>query len=187
MSTEDDLDRRFDYLFEPAVVDVTESSTDGEPHTASTPDQQTSVSASKLVPVAIVATTVIAAGVVVALLWPARPGQTDVPTNISTPSTTSATPSLSSAQPPAEPLPTSAENSPPAPPTVGAVVTQSVPAVQAPQAPTTAATVPQGRPPLTPSTRAPISVAPESRAPLPYPPSRDPSRPGGLLGGGGVL
>jgi hypothetical protein len=166
---------------------------DGEPHADSSlgvVDQQSNGAGNKLLPFAIVLTTVIAAGVVVGLLqWPARSSPAQTPKNVTPQPNPSPTQSFSSTPLPAGAPATSAVETRPAPPTPRATVTETVGDVQSSRSPTTAAGVPQVRPPVSPTTRAPISVAPESRAPSPYPPSRDPSRPnGGLLGGiGGVL
>jgi hypothetical protein len=181
VSTEHDLDHRFDYLFEPLTV------VDADLADEDTPQQRAGGGSSKVVPVALVASAVTAAVAIVALLqWPARSNPAIAPTAGDTQSTPSSTQSVAPDSPLVETPVASAVESRPQPqiaPSAGAAPGAG------PQPPATAPSVAASRSPALPSTRAPISVAPSSRTPLPYPnPNRDPSRPhGGLLGGGGVL
>jgi hypothetical protein len=180
VSTEHDLDHRFDYLFEPlAVVDADLAAQDAP--------QQSAGGESKAVPVALVASAVTAAAAIVALLqWPAPSNPAVARTTGDTQSTPSSTRSVAPDPPLVETPVASAVESRPQPQIAPSTGTAPVAGPTQPAA--TAPSAPASRPPALPTTRAPISVAPSSRAPLPYPnPTRDPSRPGGLLGRGGLL
>ena len=188
----EDLSGRFDYLFEP--LDVDESAGDGDDVLPLAPEQSADEnrwSRRAVLTGVVLATLTVAAATVILLLQPAQPTQLIVtPLDASTPSTTVSTamsPALSTAMPT-----TTAQPAPVLPATVSASAVQTSAAVptverQRPpvQEPTTVASEPAPAPmPPPPTTRAPISVSPESRPPFPdqnLPRNND--QRGGLLGG----
>jgi hypothetical protein len=188
----EDLSGRFDYLFEP--LDVDESAGDGDdvfPLAPEQPADENRWSRRIVLTGVVLATLTVAAATVLLLLQPAQPTQLIVtPLDASTPSTTVSTavsPALSTAMPT-----TTAQPAPVLPATVSAPAVHTSAAVptvepQRPpvQEPTTIASEPARAPmPPPPTTRAPISVSPESRPPFPdqnLPRNND--QRGGLLGG----
>lgn len=188
MPREDSLSSRFDYLFEPVDVDesVTDANTPRRPvrggsHRAAPPPSAAPVRMA----FAALVLGALGAAAVLAVLMLQKPSQPGGPGNIGVDSGL---------------LPTTAVNVPtqrviPAPPpavrdtesqTVESVPTQqqSVPESQAPQPTRTSAPrTPEGGATNTPATRAPISVAPESRTPFPNQGPRTGDNGGGLLGG----
>ena len=188
----EDLSGRFDYLFEP--LDVDESAGDGDdvlPLAPEQPADENRWSRRIVLTGVVLATLTVAAATVLLLLQPAQPTQLIVtPLDASTPSTTVSTamsPALSTAMPT-----TTAQPAPVLPATVSASAVQTSAAVptverQRPpvQEPATGASEPAPAPmPPPPTTRAPISVSPESRPPFPdqnLPRNND--QRGGLLGG----
>ena len=188
----EDLSGRFDYLFEP--LDVDESAGDGDdvlPLAPEQPADENRWSRRIVLTGVVLATLTVAAATVILLLQPAQPTQLIVtPLDASTPSTTVSTamsPALSTAMPT-----TTAQPAPVLPATVSASAVQTSAAVptverQRPpvQEPTTVASEPAPAPmPPPPTTRAPISVSPESRPPFPdQNPPRNSDQRGGLLGG----
>jgi hypothetical protein len=186
----EDIPGRFDYLFEP--LDVAESAGDGDDTAPlalapARPDNQNRWSNGILLAGIVLATMAATTAAVVALLQPAQPAQqtiiptdatpvapttstvvaTVMPTMTAAPAPVSgATVSTSAIQPSAA-TPTVAQQRPPLPPPT-----------------TTTASKPAATMPLSPTTRAPISVSPESRAPFP---NQTPQKGGdghpGLLGG----
>jgi hypothetical protein len=187
---------RFDYLFEP--LDVDESAGNGDDVTHQLPEQPDDDSrwSRRIVLTGIVlATLAVAAATVIFLLQPAQRTQLIVtPIDASTPSTpvsTAIAPAMSRALPTSMPT-TTAQPAPVTTATVSAPAVRRstvVPTVepQRPpvQEPTTVASEPSPAPmPPPPTTRAPISVSPESRPPFPdqnLPRNND--QRGGLLGG----
>ncbi len=183
----EDLSGRFDYLFEPLNVD--ESAGDGDdvaPQAHAEPETRNRWS-SRLV-LAGVALATLAAGTAtaIALVQPAEPEpQRLIPGN-DAPLSTTVSPVVST------PVPlTPAGLLPELPATAGTSATRTSAAIppiapQQPslQEPTTVASEPPGTMPPPPTTRAPISVSPESRVPFPNqtPPRKNEQR-GGLLGG----
>jgi hypothetical protein len=192
----EDLSGRFDYLFEP--LDVDESAGDGDdvlPLAPEQPADENRWSRRVVLTGVVLATLAIAAATVIVLLHPAQPTQPIVtPLDATTPSTTVSTaiapavsPALSTAMPT-----TAVQPAPVLPATVSAPAVQTSAAVptverQRPpvQEPTTVASEPAPAPmPPPPTTRAPISVSPESRPPFPdQSPPRNNDQRGGLLGG----
>jgi hypothetical protein len=192
----EDLSGRFDYLFEP--LDVDESAGDGDdvlPLATDQPADENRWSRRIVFTGVVLATLAVAAATVIVLLQPAQPTQLIVtPVDATTPSTTVSTaiaPAMSSALSTSMPT-TTAQPAPVLPSTVSAPAVQTSAAVptvepQHPpvQEPTTVASEPARAPlPPPPTTRAPISVSPESRPPFPdqNPPGNNDQR-GGLLGG----
>lgn len=183
MPGEDNLSSRFDYLFEP--LDVEESVGDIEtPERAADVDEKKGAPAVRLAFAAFVLATLGAATVVALLLLqqpvpPVGPADPPVePDPLLTTAINIPTPAATVAPPP----PTTAESV--APQTIQPVPTQqAVPASPRPtQAPSPRE--PRADTPKPPATRAPISVAPESRAPFPNQgPRTGGGGAGGLLGG----
>jgi hypothetical protein len=192
----EDLSGRFDYLFEP--LDVDESAGDGDDMPALAPEQPDDDkpwSRRIVLSGVVLATMAVAAATVILLLQPAQPTQLIVtPLDATTPSTTVSTaiaPAMSPALSTSMPT-TTAQPAPVMPVTVSAPAVQTSAAVptvepQRPpaQEPTTVASEPAPAPmPPPPTTRAPISVSPESRPPFPNQnPPRNNDQRGGLLGG----
>ena len=180
MPREDSLSSRFDYLFEP--LDVEESVDDAD--VAATEDPKSSRAPVRMAFAAFVLATLGAVAVVAVLLLQ-QPNRSQTPVNLPTD--------------PA-PLPTSVADlptqaatvSPPPPATEDTEAPQTIESVPAPQedvsapeqTPTQAPREPQqGGATKSPTTRAPISVAPESRTPFPNQGPRTGENGGGLLGG----
>src|ERR1700682_542096 len=192
----EDLSGRFDYLFEP--LDVYESAGNGNNAPPLAPEQPADENrwSRRIVPTGVVlATLAVTAATVIMLLQPAQPTQVIVtPLDATTPSTTVSTaiaPAMSPALSTSMPT-TTAQPVPVVPATVSASAVQTSAAVppverQRPtaQEPTTVASEPAPAPmPPPPTTRAPISVSPESRPPFPdQNPPRNNDQRGGLLGG----
>jgi hypothetical protein len=192
----EDISGRFDYLFEP--LDVDESAGDGDdvlPLAPEQPDDDKPWSRRVVLTGVVLATLAVAAATVILLLQPAQPTERIVtPRDASTPSTTVSTaiaPAISPALSTSMPT-TTAQPAPALPATVSAPAVQTSAAVptverQRPtvQEPTTVASEPAPAPmPPPPTTRAPISVSPESRPPFPNQnPPRNSDQRGGLLGG----
>jgi hypothetical protein len=188
----EDLSGRFDYLFEP--LDVDKSAGDGheEPSAAPAADADEGRWSRRIVLTGVViATLAAAAATAVVLLQPAQPApQIITPTDATPSSITVSTPPS-----PAMPAPTPTMTDAPVPVLPATVSTSVVrapgvtPTVQQPpppppQQPTTIASVPPATMPPPPTTRAPISVSPETRTPFPnQSPPRDNNGGGGLLGG----
>jgi hypothetical protein len=177
----EDVSGRFDYLFEPLEVD--ESAGDGDeiaPRTLAEPDDRGRWSSRMVLAGVVLATLAAAAGTAIVLLQPAQPAREIIIPSGSTPPVAST------------PAPTTtAETVPVLPATVSApavLPSSAIPTIAPPQSPqpqpTTVASEPPATMPPPPTTRAPISVSPESRAPFPNqtPPRRN-DEGGGLLGG----
>ena len=188
MLGEEDLAHRFDYLFEPIDVDDADvSSTDDGDRTEviATADDEPSVAGpNRLVLAGIVLATLAAATAtaIVLLQRPAPANRFGTPAN-STP-TLSTTP-VGTRQPIAvSPVPVTTPTSESPHPTT---VTQPPPPPVPPPPPTAATGSSEAPHPST--TRAPISVSPETRQPFPSqnPSHQGPDQPGGLLGGLGRL
>ncbi len=186
----EDLSGRFDYLFEP--LDVDESAGNGGDVTHQVPEQPDDDSrwSRRIVLTGVVlATLAVAAATVILLLQPAQRTQPIVtPIDATTPSTPVST-AIAPALPTSMPT-TTAQPAPVIPATDSAVRTSAVVPTVQPQSPpvqepTTVASEPPPAPmPPPPTTRAPISVSPESRPPFPdqnLPRNND--QRGGLLGG----
>jgi hypothetical protein len=182
----EDLSGRFDYLFEPLDVDNTAGDSRAEDPQAAAADEDEGRWSRRIV----LATLAAAAATAVALLQPAQPAPHVVTPTDATPSSTPISTATSPAMP--SPIP------PPAPPPVAvlpATVSTTVvraptatPTVQQPPPPAQQPTTVPSEPPATmlppPTTRAPISVSPETRTPFPnQTPPRNNDGSGGLLGG----
>jgi cytoskeletal protein RodZ len=192
----EDLSGRFDYLFEP--LDVDESAGNGDDATPQLPEQSEDDNrwSRRIVLTGVVlATLAVAAATVMLLLQPAQRAPLIVipsdATASSTPVTTAVSPAMSRAVSTAMPT-TTAQPAPVLRATVStpAVQTSAVAPTVTPQRPpvqepTTVASEPSPAPmPPPPTTRAPISVSPESRPPFPNQnPPGDNNQRGGLLGG----
>lgn len=180
MPREDGLSSRFDYLFEP--LDVEESEDDAD--VAASEEPQSSAAPVRMAFAAFVLATLGAVAVVAVLLLQ-QPNRSQTPENLPTD--------------PA-PLPTSvadvptqaATEAPPPPAADDSEVPQTIESVPTPQEDVSAPEQTQTQPPRapqqggvtnSPTTRAPISVAPESRTPFPNQGPRTGENGGGLLGG----
>lgn len=190
MPREDSLSSRFDYLFEP--VDVDESVDDaairkrpvrGGSHRA---EPVPSAKPVRMALAALVLGALGAAAVLAVLMLqePNQPGNSDnIPVETRQLPTTAANVPTQTATP-APPPPTAQDTEAPQTAESGPTQQQSVPESQAPQPTRTSAPrAPEGGASNTPATRAPISVAPESRAPFPNQGPRTGDNGGGLLGG----
>jgi hypothetical protein len=187
----EDLSGRFDYLFEPLDADKTAGDGRNEDPEPSAVDEDEGRWSRRIVLAGIVlATLAAAAATVVALLQPAQPAPQVVTPTDATPSSTP----MSTATSPAMPSPIPPPVAPPVavlPATVSTSVVRAptaTPTLQQPQAParqpTTVASEPSATMPPPPTTRAPISVSPETRTPFPnQTPPRSNDGSGGLLGG----
>jgi len=186
----EDISGRFDYLFEP--LDGVESAGDGNvddngatPPVLAQPENPNRWSNRIVLAGVVLATMAAATATAVALLQPAQPAQ---PTVIPTDATPASSPAMSTVMPTttaqvsAATVPPSAIQTSRATPTIE----QQRPPVQRP---TTSASKPAGTQPVdtmppSPTTRAPISVSPETRAPFRNQgPPRNNDHGGGLLGG----
>jgi hypothetical protein len=180
----EDLSGRFDYLFEPLEVD--DSAGDGNnvaPQSLAEPENRTRWPSRLVLAGLAIATMAAAAATAIALLRPAQPDpQILIPGNDTPLSTTASTPVPPT---PAEPVPVLPATAGTSAPSTTAATPPIVP--QQPsslQEPTTVASEPPGTMPPPPTTRAPISVSPESRVPFPnQTPPRKNEQGGGLLGG----
>jgi hypothetical protein len=183
----EDVSGRFDYLFEP--LEVNESAGNGDnvaPRTITEPENGNRWS-NRIVLAGIVVATLAAATVTaIVLMQPVQPAQQSViPRDSAPPSTTApaatSPPMPSTTAPPVPVLPATAGTSAARPPAAPPIVApQPSPFPQ----PTTVASEPPATMPPPPTTRAPISVSPETRAPFPnQPPPRKNGEGGGLLGG----
>jgi hypothetical protein len=192
----EDLSGRFDYLFEP--LDADESAANGDDVAPFAPERDGDNGrwSRRIVLTGIVlATTVGAAATVIVLLQPAQRTQLIVtPSDATPPSTAVPTvPPAPTAISPAAVSPampaTTAQPVPVVPATISTSTAAATPTVEPQrepvQEPTTVASESAPAPmPATPTTRAPISVSPESRPPFPdQGPPRDNDQGGGLLGG----
>jgi hypothetical protein len=173
----EDLSGRFDYLFEPLEVDESAGNgDDAAPQAFAQPRDDNRWSRRIVLAGVVLATLAAAAATAVVLLQPARPAQQIVTPTDRTPLSTAVPTAISPAMPstPAEPVPV-------LPATVSTSVVQ--PPQPPAQQPTTVASEPPATMPPPPTTRAPISVSPETRAPFPNQiPPRNKDH-GGLLGG----
>jgi hypothetical protein len=187
----EDLSGRFDYLFDPLEVD--KSAGDGRdegPQAPAANKDEGRWSRRIVLAGVVVATLAAAAATAVVLLQPAQPAPQIVTPTDATPVSTP----MSTATSPAMPSPMPSTTEPPVPVRPATVSTSVVreptatPTVQQPQAPAqqsdTVASEPPATMPPPPTTRAPISVSPETRTPFPNqtPPGNNNGR-GGLLGG----
>jgi hypothetical protein len=187
MPREDNLSSRFDYLFEP--LDVEESVDDGDTargrwNGASDKDETPGNAAPVRIAFAAFVLASLVAVAVVAVLLLQQPNQTQDPVNSPAepspmPTTVTEVPSQVAAVAPPPPTPADSE---------AAQTVESVPTQQAvPESPPTQTPpprAPRGEVKNSPSTRAPISVAPESRPAFPNQgPRTGGSGGGGLLGG----
>jgi len=183
----EDPSGRFDYLFEP--LDVDESAGNGDDAVTQAleqPADENRWSRRIILTGVVLATLAVAVETVVVLLQPTRQAQLVFTPSDSTPPSATVPTVMSTAMPtttaqPVPVLPTTVST--PAIKTSAAtprVEPQRPPAHQ----PTTVASEPPAPMPPPPSTRAPISVSPESRPPFPNqsPPRKNDQR-GGLLGG----
>jgi hypothetical protein len=192
----EDVSGRFDYLFEP--LEFEESAGDGDEAATDAfaqPADEGRWSRRIVLSGVVVATLAAAAVTVVAMLQPAQPAPliirpTDA-TPLSTPVSTAVAPVLSTpmpstTEPPVAVLPATVSTTVVRTPTATPTVAPQPPPVQPPR---TVASEPPATMPPPPTTRAPISVSPETRAPFPNqiaPRKNDDG--GGLLGGlGGLL
>jgi hypothetical protein len=184
MPREDSLSSRFDYLFEPLDVEesVDGADTPGGPAVGVTASEDSAPT--RMAFAAFVLATLAAVAVVAALLLhrpdvPQTPldipaGSTPVPTTVA-----DVSPSVAPRAP--APAPTPAVDQTPR--TVETVPSQQFSPEPAQPPRTSAPRAPQGGASISPTTRAPISVAPESRAPFPNQGPRSGDNGGGLLGG----
>jgi hypothetical protein len=181
----EDLSGRFDYLFEPLEVDESAGNGDGvAPRARAEPGNGTPWSNRIVLAGVVLATLAAAAATAIVLMQPAQPAQQVViPNDTAPPSTTAATapPMMTTTAPAVPVLPaTVSASAGPTPPATTTTSAQPPPVQQ----PTTVASEPPAPMPTPPTTRAPISVSPESRAPFPNqtPPGNN-EQGGGLLGG----
>ena len=188
MPGEDSLSSRFDYLFEPLDVEesVDDTETAGGRVSRAHDNDETSRSAAAPIRMAFAAFVLASLGAVavVAVLLLQQPNRTQDPVN--SPAEPSPVPPTVTEVPGhvatvAPPPPTQADSE-------GAQTVESVPPQEAvPEPPPTRTPpprAPQGGIQNSPSTRAPISVAPESRPPFPNQgPRTGDNGGGGLLGG----
>jgi outer membrane biosynthesis protein TonB len=187
----EDLSGRFDYLFEPLEVD--ESAGDGDDaalQALEEPDDDNRWSRRIVLTGVVLATMAAAVATAIVLLQPAQPRQLIVTPSDATPPSTPGTTAMSTATPT-----TTAQPSPVAPATVSPSAIQTSAPTGEPQRPpvqpqnppaqkpTTVASEPPAPMPPPPTTRAPISVSPESRAPFPNQTPPRNNQNGGLLGG----
>jgi hypothetical protein len=188
----EDLSGRFDYLFEP--LDVDESAANSDDVAPLTPEQDDDGSrwSRRIVLTGVVLATMAgAAATVIVLLQPAERTQLIVTPSDATQSSTAVSTAISPVMSTARPAP-SAPPLPVLPATVSTSAAQTstpgptvAPQHSPVQEPTTVASepAPASMPPP-PTTRAPISVSPESRPPFPdQTPPRNKDGGGGLLGG----
>ena len=193
----EDLSHRFDYLFEPLEVDKSAGdSRDEDPNAPAAEPEEGRWSRRILLTAVVVATLAAAAATAIVLLQPAQPAPrivtpTDaspVPTPMSTPTSPAMpSPMPTTTEPPVPVLPATVSTSVVRAPTVTPTVQQPPPP---PEQPTTVASAPPAATtPPPPTTRAPISVSPETRTPFPNQPTPgNNDQRGGLLGGlGGLL
>jgi hypothetical protein len=184
MPREDSLSSRFDYLFEP--LEVEEPVDDAGSHGRNSAGDGTPGPGTAPVKMAFAAFVLGTLGVaaVIAVLLLQKPAEPPEPVGVPLAPAPLSTmiadmPSLAAPVLP----PTTADVPIEAPPTI-----DSMPAQLSAQKPTTASRAPQTRTANTPATRAPISVAPETRAPFPnQAPPQGGNGGGGLLGRGGLL
>jgi hypothetical protein len=185
MPTEDSLASRFDYLFEPLDVDEPVGRAGSRAGDSADETSRPNTAPLKTAFAAFVLGTLGMVAVIAVLLLqrPNEPGQpvgvSPAPAPLST--TLADVPSMAAPIPP----PTTTDV-----PIVAPRSFDSVPAQLPMQRPTSAKPAPRTRNENTQPTRAPISVAPESRAPFPHqtpPQGGGGGRGGGLLGGGGLL
>jgi len=186
----EDLSGRFDYLFEPLELD--KSAGDGpdeDPSAPATNADEGRWSRRIVLTGVVVATLAAAAATAVVMLQPAEPApQIVTPTDatpMSTPALTSSalpSPTPTATVPPVPVLPATVSTSAAQAPTATPSVQQPPP--QPAQLPTTVVSEPAATMPPAPTTRAPISVSPETRTPFPnqQTPGNNNQR-GGLLGG----
>jgi hypothetical protein len=176
MSREDSLSSRFDYLFEPLDD---EASIDDAPRGTSQADDRTAPPSAAPVRLAFAAFVlgrlgVVAVVAVLLLQQPNRPtDRVQIPLD---PSPLSTSVVVSSQAIPVPPSDAPQQDPTDAPQTIESVPSQQLPAPAAPSVTGAPAT----RTTNSPATRAPISVAPQIRAPVPR------QTPGGH-GGGGLL
>jgi hypothetical protein len=185
MPREDSLSSRFDYLFEPLDAEKTVDDTDideGSATAASDNDdpRQSAAPVRMAFAAFILATLGAVAGVAMLLLQ--QPNRTQSPVDLQI--------DLSPLPTSVADVPTEAATVPPPPPTAEDSETpQTIPSVptqqEAPEpAPMSSPRAPQGGATNSPTTRAPISVAPKSRTPFPgQGPRTSENGRGGLLGG----
>jgi hypothetical protein len=187
----EDPSGRFDYLFEPLEVD--ESAGNGDDAVTEAleqPADENRWSRRIILTGVVLATLAVAAATVVVLLQPTRPAQLVFTPSDSTPPSATVPTVMSTAVSTAMPT-TTAQPVPVLPTTVStpAIKTSAARPTVEPQRPpahepTTVASEPPAPMPPPPSTRAPISVSPESRPPFPnQSPPRNNDQRGGLLGG----
>ena len=190
MPREDSLSSRFDYLFEPLDDDEsTDGVIDAESASGEAADRTPTSRSGAPVRMAFAGFVLATLGVaaVIAALLLHRPNEptdpVEVPLEPAPLSTTVADiPTQAATVPPSPPT----EGPTEAPQTIGHARGQQPPQTQQSQTPSPRER--QGGVTNSPNTRAPISVAPETRPPFP---SQEPRTggdgPGGLLGGGGLL
>ncbi len=181
----EDASGRFDYLFEPLEADDSAGDGDDAAVQALTQTQDDSPWARRIVLTGVVlATLAAAAATAVVMRQPALPAQHIVTPTDATPMSTPESTATSPALPPRMP----ATTTPPAPATVSTSVGRP-PSAARPVLPQQPPSSTAGEPPATmpppPTTRAPMSVSPETRTPFPNqtPQRRNDGGGGGLLGG----
>ncbi len=187
MPREDSLSSRFDYLFEPlGVGEPTDAATEVKAAPtrsshASTPSRGADAPVRMAFAAFLPAT--LGAVAVIAVLLMQRPGEPTDPIDVPLEPTPMST--VAEIPVPAAPVPPAATVAVPteAPPTID----PDPPRLSAPQPEPTQTSSPrqsQGGPAISPATRAPISVAPETRPPFPnQAPRGSGGQGGGLLGG----
>jgi len=175
----EDLSGRFDYLFEPLEVD--ESAGDGDevaPRELEQPDDENRWSRRLVFTGVLLATMAAAVATAIVLLPPAQRAEPIVtPSDSTAPSTT-----MTTAMPTTTVQPVPVSPATVSPPAIQTPAPNVAPQPQPVQLPTTLASEPPAPMPPPPTTRAPMSVSPESRAPFPNqePPGNNDQR-GGLL------
>ncbi|HEX2400864.1 MAG TPA: hypothetical protein VHJ79_12915 [Mycobacterium sp.] len=186
-----ELPSRFDYLFEPLEADEPDGNGgDAPPEILLRPEEDNRWSNRMVLAGVVLATLAAAAAMAIVLLQRARPADQIVTPSDATSPATATSPPMSTSMPttttaPVPVLPATLSTAPARTPEQTPTVQRQQPAVQ--PAPTTIASEPPAPMPPPPTTRAPISVSPETRAPFPNhtPPRNNDQRSGGggLLGG----
>jgi hypothetical protein len=174
----DDLPGRFDYLFEPLETDESAGNGDDDRSQATAQPEDNDRWSRRLVLAGVVLATLgVAAATVIVLLQPAQPAQPIVTPSDSTPPSTTATTAVTA--PPVPVAPATVDTTAVQTAITPTIEPQSPPALE----PTTIASESHAPMPPPPTTRAPISVSPESRTPFPnQAPPRNNDQGGGLLG-----
>jgi hypothetical protein len=151
----DDLPGRFDYLFEPLETDESAGNGDDDRSQATAQPEDNDRWSRRLVLAGVVLATLgVAAATVIVLLQPAQPAQPIVTPSDSTPPSTTATTAVTA--PPVPVAPATVDTTAVQTAITPTIEPQSPPALE----PTTIASESHAPMPPPPTTRAPISVSP---------------------------